>query len=254
MAPVRAKRGDVGPGALALDGAFGFDPEQGAAHFLLRIPEGTHDPVEISEHLSWDPEHIGLNTHLNPERQDGQIRSRCPRAKWNDVADAVRAEFNTRLRTQGHPPGRWKVGYNPLVRVLGKELCLLLWAIEDADPALSPKALANWQGLTPEERWWLYTMTAAATGNYATGRNVGWRKAVRYAFTENPVAQRPPSERVVPEFFRLAEVLPTLHTARVDTAEAQDAASASSDIGGGFLTAQDRSEKRKRPARKRTSA
>jgi hypothetical protein len=253
MAPVRAKRGDVNSGNSALDGAFGFDPEQSAAHFLLRIPESTHDPVEISEHLSWDPDRVGLNTHLNTERQDGQIRSRCPRAKWNDVADAVRAEFNTRLRTQGRPPGRWKVGYNPLVRVLGKELCLLLWAVEDADPALTPKALANWQGLTPEERWWLYTMTAAATGNYATGRNVGWRKAIRYAFTENPVAHRPPGERIVPEFFRLAEVIPTLKTASLDLGEAHDTMAAGDDAGG-FLTTQDGREKTKRRARRRTSA
>jgi hypothetical protein len=31
-------------------------------------------------------------------------------------------------------------------------------------------------------------MTNAATGHALTGRNKGWRKAVRYALTENPVS------------------------------------------------------------------
>src|SRR5690606_4423509 len=40
----------------------------------------------------------------------------------------------------------------------------------------------------PEERWWLFTMTNAATGHAITGRGKGWRRAVRFALTENPVA------------------------------------------------------------------
>jgi hypothetical protein len=81
---------------------------------------------------------------------------------------------------------RFKIGDNPLARLLGKELVLLAWAIEDADPALIPNAIQNWRGLAMEERWWLYTMTAAQTGHHSKS-NVGWRKAVRYALTENPV-------------------------------------------------------------------
>ena len=100
-------------------------------------------------------------------------------------------------------PAKWKIGYNPVSRLLGKELTLLAWAIEDADPTLIPTAIANWQGLSPEERWWLYTMTAAATGNAVTGRNRGWRKAVRFALTENPVSAYASDKPQVPEFFRL---------------------------------------------------
>ena len=54
-----------------------------------------------------------------------------------------------------------------------------------------PAAVKNWLGLVPEERWWLYTMTSAATGHAIQGRNKGWRKAVRYALTENPVTDAP---------------------------------------------------------------
>ena len=51
---------------------------------------------------------------------------------------------------------------------------MLAWAIEDADPSLIPAAVKNWLGLTPEERWWLFTMTNAATGHAITGRNTVW--------------------------------------------------------------------------------
>ena len=100
------------------------------------------------------------------------------------------------------PSGAWKTGGNSLARLLGKELTLLAWAIEDADPVLIPTALKNWLGLMPEERWWLFTMTNAATGHAVHGRGKGWRKAVRFALTENPVGEtwREP----IPELFQLA--------------------------------------------------
>lgn len=189
------------PGYDVLFGAFGFDPKQAVSHFLVNIPTSATLPVEISEHLSWKPDHI--HVHLNSERDDGQVRCRLARAKWDEIAEVVRAEFNARLRKMGSKPGKWKTGYNPVSRLLGKELTVLAWAIEDASPTLIPTAIANWQGLSPEERWWLYTMTAAATGNAVTGRNRGWRKAVRFALTENPVSTHPSDQPQVPEFFRL---------------------------------------------------
>jgi hypothetical protein len=186
-----------------LAGAFGFDPDGSAAHFLVNVPAGGTVPVDVSEHLTWDPERVAESVHIGLEHQDGQIRCRLPRVKWNEIAEVLRAEFNARLKKEGHRPGKWRAGYNLISRTLGKELTLLAWAIEDADPALITTAIANWQGLQPEERWWLYTMTAAATGHCQTGRGRGWRKAVRFALTENPVTSRPTGERVVPEFFRL---------------------------------------------------
>ncbi len=193
-----------------LSGCFGFDPDESAAHFIIHIPRGTAHPVEISDHLSWQPDRITLAAHYGSERDDGQVRCRLPRPKWNEIADVVRAEFNTRLKREGKRPGRWKTGFNPVTRLLGKELTLLAWAIEDADPALIPTAIANWQGLTPEERWWLYTMTAAATGNAVTGRSRGWRKAIRYALTENPITHRAADHPIVPEFFRLVSETPSI--------------------------------------------
>jgi hypothetical protein len=64
-------------------------------------------------------------------------------------------------------------------------------------------ALKNWQGLMPEERWWLYTMTNAASGHAVYGKNRGWRKAVRYALTENPISDYVATERM--ELFKVLE-------------------------------------------------
>jgi hypothetical protein len=46
-------------------------------------------------------------------------------------------------------------------------------------------ALHNWEALAPEERWWLYTMTVATTGQ-AMQKGLGWRKALRAALADNP--------------------------------------------------------------------
>jgi len=186
-----------------LAGTFGFEPEESLAHFLVHIPAGGTQPVNISEHLSFDPLAVPESAHLSLDRQDGQVRCILPRVKWNEIAEPLRAELNARLKREGKRAGKWKTGFNLLSRALGKELTLLAWAIEDADPALTGVAVANWMGLQPEERWWLYTMTAAATGHCQSGRGRGWRKAVRHALTENPVTARPSDEPVVPEFFRL---------------------------------------------------
>jgi hypothetical protein len=186
-----------------LQSSFGFDPEESAHHFLVNIPAGAVAKIEISEHFSWD-EKLGSGQVSYGTSLDGQVRVVLARPKWDAIADEVRVQFNQRLRKMGRKPGSWKVGRNLVRRELGKELVLLAWAIEDADPGLIPAAIANWNGLVPEERWWLYTQTAAATGHGVSDRGKGWRRAVRFALTENPVTARPPSEAVVPEFFRLA--------------------------------------------------
>lgn len=196
-------RRKASPRAADRGDSFGFEPEESRHHFLVVIPKNTHDPVEVSEHFTWDDERGSSPVTLASSEEDGQLRVRLARPKWDAVADALRVEFNTRLRKQGKPPGRWKVGPNPMNRLLGKELVLLAWAIEDADPSLAPVAISNWLGLACEERWWLYTMTAAATGHALQGQGRGWRKAVRFALTENPVGEKVPDQPVVPEYFRL---------------------------------------------------
>jgi hypothetical protein len=186
-----------------LKNSFGFDPAESVHHFVVTAPRGAADPIRISEHYGWDAVSGSGEASLSA-RGDGQIRVFLPRSKWDAIAGEVRAQFNRRLKQQGRRPGSWQVGPNLLRRDLGKELILLAWAIEEADPALVPAAVANWNGLEPEERWWLYTMTAASTGHAANDRGKGWRKAVRYALTENPVLGHAAAEAHIPEFFTRA--------------------------------------------------
>jgi hypothetical protein len=84
--------------------------------------------------------------------------------------------------SRGRPPAAGARMDTAVQRLFGKELLVLLWAIEQLD--VSPEEIAvgirNWLGLKPEERWWLYTMTAAATG-LAHQTGMGWRDALRRA-------------------------------------------------------------------------
>lgn len=168
---------------------FGYDPSESEHHFRVTIPAKKDERIYISEHFSEEDtaERLDLNIALGAE--DAKVRVILPRLKWDDIAEATQLEFNQRLRQMNFRPNKWKIGGTPISRLFGKELVLLAWAIEDADPALIPVAVRNWLGLAPEERWWLFTMTNAATGHAITGRNKGWRKAVRFALTENPVSE-----------------------------------------------------------------
>jgi len=190
--------------ASKLEG-FGFDPAESEHHFLVTIPVKKDEHVYISEHFTWAENEARQELSVALGAEDAKIRVILHRLKWEDIAEPVQIEFNHRLRSQGLKPGKWRAGRNRVSRLLGKELVLLAWGIEDADPALIPVAVRNWLGLAPEERWWLFTMTNAATGHAISGRNKGWRKAVRFALTENPVSEHRQRRFAVPLFASLAD-------------------------------------------------
>jgi len=174
---------------------FGFAPTESEHHFLVTLPSASSESVYMSEHVLWDNSEARRELSFALGTADAAIRAILPRPKWEAMADTVRVEFNRRLQAQKLKTGKWQRGQTPVSRLFGKELVLLAWAIEDADPELIPVAVQNWLGLAPEERWWLFTMTNAATGHAIAGRNQGWRKAVRYALTENPVSARASATR-----------------------------------------------------------
>lgn len=154
----------------------GVDPH----HFVVDLPVGKTPQVVIAEAY-------GIKAGLNglPE-----VAERCylARSTWTMISEEVKREFNERLRSKNLATSRWTTGINKVERLLGKELLVLAWAVEVANPDTVPNALRNWIGLRPEERWWLYTVTAAATGG-TEHSDIGWRKALRFALTENPLAE-----------------------------------------------------------------
>lgn len=175
---------------------FGFIPSESEHYFLVSIASTTTD-VQISEHMSWQSDMWKNKIRGVKDEKDERLRVNLPRVKWDAIVDAVTPEFNRRLRAMGCRKGQWKArGLTPVSRLFGKELVLLAWAIEDADPGRIPTAVVNWLGLLPEERWWLYTMTNAATGQALRGKNTGWRVAIRFALCDNPLSLGRSEQRV----------------------------------------------------------
>jgi len=167
---------------------FGVDPAQSPNHFYVLISPKEPSavltpPVQVYERYSWTIE--GEQTLDSSDR----LRIEIAKHKWGKVKDVLTAEFNSRLKVDGLKTGKFAAnGGTPVERLFGKEMMVLLWAIEDSDPSLISTATRNWLGLLPEERWWLYTMTNAATGELHERK--GWRRALRYALCENPVVER----------------------------------------------------------------
>lgn len=163
-------------------GTLGFGcPDTTDPHrFEVEIPAGRVGDILIEEHY-------GIRAGINglPEVVE---RCRLPRVIWQMIVEDVKRDFNERLRAKKLAAGRWSTGANKVERLLGKELLVLAWAVEKALPDSVPNAVRNWVGLRPEERWWLYTVTAAATG-LPGDADTGWRKALRFALTENPLAE-----------------------------------------------------------------
>jgi len=166
---------------------FGVDPTQNVNHFFVlstqKQTDTTSPQVHVYERFSWNPE-----GDQELEKAD-RLRIELSEHKWSEVKSALTAEFNTRLKKDSLKTGKFpKYGGTPIERLFGKEMMVLLWAIEDSDPSSISTAIRNWKGLLPEERWWLYTMTNAATGGLKDKK--GWRTALRYALCQNPVIER----------------------------------------------------------------
>lgn len=168
----------------------GFLPEEARHGFLIDIPKGgaPNGMICITEHRGSDLNQLGARTVDAPAPTDPALRVMIDRSRWLALAPAFWEEANRRLRANGLPLAKFQKNPSkpvPIHPSLGKELCILCWAVEDASPDDIPNALHNWEALAPEERWWLYTMTVATTGQ-AMQKGIGWRKALRAALADNP--------------------------------------------------------------------
>jgi hypothetical protein len=150
---------------------FGVPATSDPHHFKVVIPKGSTGKVQISEYLG-----------LQATSADSAVIDRVllDRSRWTAIRAEVQRAFNARLAAHGLKPGAWKVGDNPLDRLLGKELCVLAWAVEQMDAEKIPVAVRNWLALRPEERWWLFGMTAISTGGLMDAGK-GWRTALQHA-------------------------------------------------------------------------
>ena len=150
---------------------FGVPATSDPHHFIVEIPRNNTGTVSIVENL-------GLQSHDHTQSLIARVILERPR--WTAIRSEVQRAFNVRLKERNLKTSAWKVGANQVDRLLGKELCVLAWAIEGMDFDHIPIAVRNWLALRPEERWWLFGMTAITTGGVNDGGK-GWRLALRHA-------------------------------------------------------------------------
>ncbi len=162
---------------------FGVPATSDPHHFKVNIPKANTGKVQISEYLG-----------LQAQSDEFAVIDRVllDRPRWTAIRAEVQRTFNVRLKNHDVKTASWKVGENVVDRLLGKELCVLAWAVEGMDMEKIPVAVRNWLALRPEERWWLFGMTAMSTGGIHDGEK-GWRLALRHALGD--VAQ---SEQLKP--------------------------------------------------------
>ncbi|MFY2185221.1 anti-phage-associated DUF3780 domain-containing protein [Escherichia coli] len=154
---------------------FGAPSEFGMHHFYVEIPAAPRDAVVIYEDYGFDGE--------DSRRETVECRLILARELWTKIRDDVRRDFNARLKIKKQSSGTWSTGKVKLDRFLGRELCVLGWAAEHASPDECLVICQKWLALRPEERWWLYSKTAAEAGRDDQTQR-GWRKAVYCALSD----------------------------------------------------------------------
>lgn len=154
---------------------FGAPEDFGAHIFRVEIPLAKDAPVTIVEDYGVQGGERG--------RPYDERRVSLTREAWSAISEASRRDFNERLKSRNMSPGRWTTGTTKVDRLLGKELCVLAWAAEPADKDERKVVCAKWAALRPEERWWLFSQTAAEAG-LADDAARGWRKALYYALSD----------------------------------------------------------------------
>ena len=154
---------------------FGAPPEFGMHHFYVEIPAAPHDAVVIYEDYGFDGD--------ESRRETVERRLILARELWTKIRDDARRDFNARLKVKKQSSGTWSTGKVKLDRFLGRELCVLGWAAEHASPDECLVICQKWLALRPEERWWLYSKTAAEAGRDDQTQR-GWRKALYCALSD----------------------------------------------------------------------
>lgn len=154
---------------------FGASSEFGMHHFYVEIPVAPRDAVCVYEDFGFDGDEAC--------RETVECRLILARELWSKIRDDARRDFNARLKAKKQSTGNWTTGRVRLDRFLGRELCVLGWAAEHASPDECLVICQKWLALRPEERWWLYSKTAAEAG-LANQTQRGWRKALYCALSD----------------------------------------------------------------------
>lgn len=165
---------------------FGAPSAFGMHHFYVEIPSGPRDAVFIYEDFGFDGD--------DGQRETVECRIILARELWTQIRDTARRDFNDRLKAKKLNTGSWLTGRVALDRFLGRELCVLAWAAEHAAPSECPIICEKWLALRPEERWWLYSKTAAEAGLHIDTQR-GWRKALYCSMSDGTNVRLEPHKK-----------------------------------------------------------
>lgn len=152
----------------------------GLHFFNIIIPQEKNGEVFIEEIFGYERGE-GDNPNV-----DKIVRASFPKNIWDKISKPLKEDFNPRLEEKKIKKGNWIIGHNKVDRILGKELCLLVWSIEQAESISDMENIKNkWESLSPEERWWLFRMVSISSGKAEDKiKTKGWRKAISLAFLE----------------------------------------------------------------------
>jgi hypothetical protein len=169
---------------------------------------GLHDFAVVAEHGDSYEFHIDpgvggtcrlvavVQTERGPRRN---YLAEIPGALWRMISARVVRELADGMgeaeRLKAAP--KLKNGANRLSPLIGRELALLLWALQEEGATDQLEAILHgWRELAREERWWLYAK-AAAPGQRV---GIGWRRALFHALSEvaESRAAAPPAEKKSP--------------------------------------------------------
>lgn len=114
----------TGQKSLTATLGFGVPATSDPHHFKVIIPRHNTGRVQISEYLG-----------LQAAAEEHAIIDRVllDRPRWTAIRSEAQRAFNARRGEHGLKTGSWKVGDNLVDRLLGKELCVLAWAVEKMD-------------------------------------------------------------------------------------------------------------------------
>lgn len=177
---------------------FGVPNDPLPHQFLVRIPAGRMDPVEVWEDFGAG----GVGTAIQK-----LCRVAVPRDTWRQVAEGVKGYLNRRLKEKELKPSRLNTGDNRVERILGRELCVLAWAIEDATQDEAAIAFTRWSSHRPEELWWLFQQIDRDGGEWNSSKS-GWRLAIRHALIRD--GEEAPKTARRPRLVTPAEKTPDL--------------------------------------------
>jgi hypothetical protein len=113
------------------------------------------------------------------------------------AARGLKQHLNRRLKEKGIKASRFATGENKVERLLGRELVVLAWAIEDATADEAAIAFTRWSSHRPEELWWLFQQIDRDGGEWDSPKT-GWRMAVRHALIREGEVQQPRPRRPRP--------------------------------------------------------